>query len=152
MHTEGLILRRAMLEALFVLGAIWQQPELVRTYVQNDQHRRRDIYKNLKKTSPDSRRGVSAWITDEELDKTIAELSQATKGLTYLSVEQFAQAAKLHDVFLTDYAYYPRPHTMWRGISKGKWSSVKTMRLSLLFGALSASHHLSFSPRLSTKC
>ena len=103
MHTEGLVLRRAMLEALFVLGAIWQQPNLVRTYVQNDQHRRRDIYKNLRKTSPESRQRVSAWITDEELDKTIGELTQSTKGLTYLSVEQFAQAAKLHDIYLTDY-------------------------------------------------
>ena len=83
MHTEGLILRRAMLEALFVLGAIWQQPDLVRTYVQNDQHRRRDIYKNLRQTSPANRRRVSAWITDEELDKTISELTQATKGVTY---------------------------------------------------------------------
>ena len=103
MHTEGLVLRRAMLEALFVLGAIWQQPNLVRTYVQNDQHRRRDIYKNLRKTSPESRRQASAWITDEELDKTIGDLTQATKGLNYLSVEQFAQAAKLHDIYLTDY-------------------------------------------------
>lgn len=43
MYTEGLVLRRSMLEGLFVLGAIWQQPELVRTYVQNDQHRRRNM-------------------------------------------------------------------------------------------------------------
>lgn len=103
MHTEGLVLRRAMLEALFVLGAIYRQPNLVFTYVQNDQHRRRDIYKNLRKTSSESRRRLSAWITDEELNKTINELTQATKGLTYLSVEQFAQAAKLHDIYLTDY-------------------------------------------------
>lgn len=103
MYTEGLILRRGMLEALFVLGAIWQQPGLVRTYVQNDQHQRRDIYKNLRQTSPESRRRVSAWITDEELDKAISELTQATKGVNYLSVEQFSQAAKLHDKYLTDY-------------------------------------------------
>ena len=103
MHTEGLILRRAMLEALFVLGAMWQQPDLVRTYVRNDQHRRRDIYKNLKQSSPESRRRVSAWITDEELDKAISELTQATKGVTYLSVEQFAMAARLHDAYLSDY-------------------------------------------------
>lgn len=103
MHTEGLNLRRGMLEALFVLGAIWQQPDLVRTYVQNDQHRRRDIYKNLRQTSPESRKRVSAWIADEELDRAIGELIQVTKGVTYLSVAQFAQAAKLYDVYLTDY-------------------------------------------------
>lgn len=113
MHTEGMVLRRSMLEGLFVLGAIWQQPDLVRTYVQNDQHRRRDIYTNLRKTSPESRRNVSAWITDEELDKQIAELTQATKGVRYLSVEQFSQCAKLHDLYLTDYILFcRRPPTM----------------------------------------
>ena len=104
MHTEGMVLRRSMLEGLFVLGAIWQQPDLVRAYVQTDQHRRRDIYTNLRKTSPESRRNVSAWITDEELDKEIAELTEATKGARYLSVEQFSQCAKLHDLYLTDYS------------------------------------------------
>lgn len=104
MHTEGMVLRRSMLEGLFVLGAIWQQPDLVRTYVQNDQHRRRRIYMNLKKTSHESRRNVSAWITDEELDKQIAELTQTTKGIRYLSIEQFSQSAKLHDLYLTDYS------------------------------------------------
>jgi hypothetical protein len=103
MHTEGLVLRRAMLEALFVLGAIWQEPNLVRTYVQMDQHRRRHIYKNLRRTSPEVRGGVFAGITDEELDKTIGELTLATKGLTSLTVERFAQGAKLHDLYLTDY-------------------------------------------------
>jgi hypothetical protein len=104
MHTEGMVLRRSMLEGLFVLGAIWQQPDLVRTYVQNDQHRRRNIYVKLLKTSRESRRRVSAWITDEELDKQIAALTQAIKGVRYLSVKQFSQAAKLHDLYLTDYS------------------------------------------------
>jgi hypothetical protein len=103
MHTEGLVLRRSMLEGLFVLGAIWQQPDLVSTYVHNDQHRRRDIYKNLRKTTVESRQRVSAWITDEELDKKINELTQATKGVRYVSIEQFSQAATLHDLYLTDY-------------------------------------------------
>lgn len=103
MHTEGMVLRRSMLEGLFVLGAIWQQPELVRTYVQNDQHRRRDIYKNLLKASPESRRNLAARLTDEELNKEIAELNNATKNVRYLSVEQFSQAARLHDLYLTDY-------------------------------------------------
>lgn len=104
MHTEGMVLRRAMLEALFVLGAIWQQPLLVSTYVQNDQHRRRDVYVNLRKTSSDYRKTAGAWISDEELDRNIRELAQATKGIRYLSVEQFSQAAKLHDLYLTDYS------------------------------------------------
>ena len=52
MHTEGLSTRRAMLEALFVLGAIHNQPALVETYLKNDDHRRRDIFKRIKKLSP----------------------------------------------------------------------------------------------------
>lgn len=103
LHTEGLVVRRAMLEALFVLRAIWQHPDLVRTYVLNDLHRRRDIYKNLLKRSTESRSRVSQWITDDELNRQIKALATETKGVTYLGVEGYAQRAKLHDLYLTDY-------------------------------------------------
>jgi hypothetical protein len=168
MHTEGMVLRRLMLEGLFVLGAIWQQPELVRTYVQNDQHRRRDIYKNLRKTSHESRRRLSAWITDEELDEKINELEQATKGVRYLSVEQFSQCAKLHDLYLTDYSLLSEPaHHLARdlerqitignddGIKSVIWGPESETPFDLLFPAtdqmLMAAHVMSKMFRLDIK-
>lgn len=103
MHTEGLIQRRGMLEALFALGAMWQQPTTVQDYVRNDLHRRRDIYKNLLKVSAEMRKTVSASISETELHRRAEELTKETKGVTYLSVEVFSQRAKLHDLYLTDY-------------------------------------------------
>jgi hypothetical protein len=103
MHTEGLVVRRTMLEALFVLGAIWQQPNLVQTYIENDKHRRRNIYMNLRKSSK-SMRAIVPEVTDAELDRQIDELQVLTKHVTYIGVAQFAQAACLHDQYLTDYS------------------------------------------------
>lgn len=113
MHTEGLVRRRSMLEALFVLGAIWRQPDLVRTYVQNDQHRRRDIYKNLRKSSPDSRRGLTAWITDEEPTCLSSSSLRPRNSTTFTSRTT---------------AFYPRLRTTWRATSNGRSTSAKTMR------------------------
>lgn len=103
MHTEGLIQRRGMIEALFTLGAMWQQPATVQDYIRNDLHRRRDIYKNLLKASAEMRKTVSASISETELLRQSDELTIQTKGITYLSVEEFSQRAKLHDLYLTDY-------------------------------------------------
>lgn len=104
MHTEALIQRRGMLEALFVLGAMWRQPAIVNDYIKNDDHRRRDLYKNIKKTSKGAREHLFSWISDAELDEQIRKLEAATKGIRYLSVEAFAQAAQLHGLYLTDYS------------------------------------------------
>lgn len=103
MHTEALVLRRSTMEALFVLGALWQQPELVSVYVDNDTHRRRDIYKNIRKASATVRNNLGSTLIIDDLDPMIRDLDQQTKGKRYLSVEQFAQAAGLHDHYLTDY-------------------------------------------------
>lgn len=105
MHTEGLAARRSMLEVLFVLGAICNQAELVDTYLKNDEHRRRDIYKNIKKMSPTIRKSLTPELTPEVVDKHISELTASTKGSTYMGVEQYAQAAKLHDIYLNDYSF-----------------------------------------------
>jgi len=105
MHTEGLATRRAMLEALFVLGAIHNQPALVETYLKNDEHRRRDIFKRIKKLSPKIRAALAPELTPAIVDKSIAELEATAKGTTYLGPEQYAQAAKLHDTYLTDYSF-----------------------------------------------
>lgn len=103
MHTEGLIQRRGMLEALFALGAMWQQPATVQDYIGNDLHRRRDMYKNLLKTSAKMRNMISASMSETELRRQSEELTRQTKGITYLSVEEFSQRAKLHDLYLTEY-------------------------------------------------
>lgn len=103
LHTEGSVVRRAMLEALFVLGAIREQPDLVRTYALNDLYRRKRIYKNLVTRSRDGQSRVSKWITDEELKRQIAALKTATKGLRHMRPKEYAQEAKLDHLYLTDY-------------------------------------------------
>jgi hypothetical protein len=105
MHTEGLALRRALLEALFILGAIRNQAGLVNTYLEMDIHRRRDIFKNIKKLNPKISQALAPEITSEMVDSTIAELEAKAKGTTYLGPMQFAQAAKLYDIYLTDYSF-----------------------------------------------
>jgi Family of unknown function (DUF5677) len=105
MHTEGLAMRRALLEALFVLGAIHNQPALVETYMKNDEHRRRDIFKKIKKLSPKIRAALPPELTPDLVDTKIAELESSAKGTAYLGPEQYAQAAKLYDQYLTDYSF-----------------------------------------------
>ena len=105
MHTEGLAVRRALLEALFVLGAIHNQPALVETYMKNDQHRRHAIFKKIKKLNPKIRAALAPELTPDLVDQNIAELGSTVKGTTYLGPEQYAQAAKLYDQYLTDYSF-----------------------------------------------
>jgi len=105
MHTEGLSARRSLLEALFVLGAIRNQPALVQAHLLMDTHRRRDIFKNIKKLSPKLKNALAPKLTSENVDKTVAELESAAKGIPHFGPEQYAQAAKLHDTYLTDYSF-----------------------------------------------
>lgn len=104
MYTDASIQRRGMLEALFVLGAIYQQPDLITTYVKNDIYRRLYAYKNIKKRRQIDRAALSNLITDKEIDKNIEELTKASKGVKYLKVKYLAKAAKLYDLYLTDYS------------------------------------------------
>lgn len=103
MFTEACVQRRSVLEALFVLGAIWQQPDLVPIYVKNNQHRRRDLYLHMQKISKAARKDFPQLPSGEEIAKTLAELIAATKGERYLGVEALAQAALLHDTYLIEY-------------------------------------------------
>ena len=105
MHTEGLASRRSLLEALFVLGAIDNQPKLVDTYLAMDIHRRRDIYKNIQRLSPKIRGALSPEMTHESIKATANALEAEAKGQKYLGPSEFAQAAKLNDVYLTDYSF-----------------------------------------------
>jgi len=74
MHTEGLILRRGMIEALFVLGAIWQKPDLVRTYVQNDQHWR---LRSSAQRTPKRPRAQISWCSSNKCIKRLEKLALA---------------------------------------------------------------------------
>ena len=105
MHTEGLTMRRALLEALFILGAIRNQPTLVETYLAMDTHRRRDIFKNIRKLGATRIKALGPGFSPELVDKTIAELEEAAKATSYLGPDRFAQAAKLYDLYLTDYSF-----------------------------------------------
>ena len=105
MHTEGLTMRRALLEALFILGAVRNQPSLVETYLAMDNHRRRDIFKNLKKLGAKRIQALAPEFTPEMIDKTIAALEKEAKATSYLGPDRFAQAAKLYDLYLTDYSF-----------------------------------------------
>jgi len=104
MRTEAMVQRRGMLEGLFVLGALLKKPKIINDYINNDILRRRDVYKKIKKSSKISRKAVSNWITEEELDTKISELEIQSQGIKYLSPERFSRAADLHDLFLTDYS------------------------------------------------
>jgi hypothetical protein len=104
MYTDALIQRRGMLEALFVLGAIYQQPDLITDYVKNDIHRRLKIYKNIKERREMGSETLSKLITNEDIDKNIAELTVASKGLRKLHVKDLAEAAGFYDLYLSDYS------------------------------------------------
>lgn len=103
MFTEASVQRRSLMEALFLLGAIWQQAELVPIYIKNHQHRRRDLYKHMRKISKEARAEHPRLPTDEQIDKVLAELEITLKGERYLGTETLAQAAKLHDLYLIQY-------------------------------------------------
>lgn len=105
MYTEGRSIRRSLVEALFILGAIINQPHLVTVYLQNDKHRRRNIFKKIKKLSPKLRNVLAPELTADVVNKELAELEAAAKGATYMGPEQYAQAAKLYDIYLTDYSF-----------------------------------------------
>lgn len=103
MFTDASIQRRGMVEAIFVLGAIFQQPGLISTYIKNDIHRRLRIYKNIKERRKINKQALSNLITDEELNKNIDELTKASHGVKELKVKYLSQTAKLYDLYLTDY-------------------------------------------------
>lgn len=105
MHTEGLTQRRSMLEALFVLGAIWKQPDFADKYLLNDQHRRLKIFKNIKRVSPFVQQSPSPEIPIESIDEKIDDLKLSIGNSTPTNVADYAKAADLFDYYLTDYSF-----------------------------------------------
>lgn len=102
LFTEARIQRRGILEALFALGALWQQPDTVVDFVNNDVHRRIKLYTNLKKTSAKFRSHHFKNISNNKIDQIINDLRSQKSG-SYLSLESLSQKAGLHDLYLSDY-------------------------------------------------
>lgn len=103
MYTEGLTARRSLLEAIFVLGAICNKPELVQVYLHNDQHRLRDFLKHIKKAKPAIQTALAPELDSKAVDAQIAQLHASTIHHPYMSTESYAMAAQLHDYYL-DYS------------------------------------------------
>lgn len=105
MHTQGLVQRRSMLEALFVLGAIWQKPQLAEQYLASDDERVLQIYKKIKRLPSELRAALEPEITPSSLEAKIAELKGKTSGRKPPTVAEYAEAADLLTYYLTDYAF-----------------------------------------------
>lgn len=105
MHTQGLVQRRSILEALFVLGAIWQKPDLAGHFLRADDERVLQIYKKIKRLPAEVRAALAPEITPELLDAKLAELTDKTSGRKPPSVADYAAAADLLTWYLTDYSF-----------------------------------------------
>lgn len=104
MHTQALVQRRSMLEALFVLGAIWNKPELAERYLAADSAR---VLKNLRRMEQLPAQIFDALrpeITRDSLKEKIAQL-KTTAPKSVPSVADYAEAAELQLYYLTDYAF-----------------------------------------------
>lgn len=105
MHTEGRAIRRLLLEALFILCAIKNQPSRVNDYLDNDKHRLRDILMKIDKLNPRLRDALAPELSAEIVEQRKNEFQTAAKGITYMRPEQYAQDARLYDIYLTDYSF-----------------------------------------------
>lgn len=105
MHTEGLAQRRSMLEALFVLGAIWKRPDLAAKYLLDDEYRRLKIFKNIKQLPLAIQQSLAPELSIESIDEKIAALKKATAGSTPTTIADYAKAAALFGYYLTDYSF-----------------------------------------------
>lgn len=105
MYTEGLNQRRSMLEGLFVLGALWKEPNLVEKYLEDDQHRVLRILKNIKRASPIIQDAIAPELPSVSLDAKVADLKSSTAGRNASTTAAYAEAAGLLDYYLTDYSF-----------------------------------------------
>lgn len=105
MHTQGLVQRRSVLEALFVLGAIWQKPELVDRFLQADDDRVLEIYKKMKRLPAEIRAALEPEITLPLIEAKITEFRGRTGGRKGPTAAEYAKAADLETYYLTDYSF-----------------------------------------------
>lgn len=104
MHTQGLVQRRSILEALFVLGAIWQKPEFVERFLQSDDDRVLEVNKKLKRLPAEIRAALEPEITLPLIEAKITEFKGRTGGRKGPTAAEYAKAADLETYHLTDYS------------------------------------------------
>lgn len=105
MHTQGLVQRRSILEALFVLGAIVQDAAYVDQFLAADEMRVLDIYKKMKRLPLPIRDALEPEITLPLIEAKITELKGKTSGRKGPSAAEYAKAAGLETYYLTDYSF-----------------------------------------------
>lgn len=105
MHTQGLVQRRAILEALFVLGAIVQKAEYVERFLAADDARVLEIYKKMKRLPAQVRDALEPEITPPMIEAKMAELTSKTGGRKGPTTADYAKAAGLEIYYLTDYSF-----------------------------------------------
>jgi hypothetical protein len=105
MHTQGLVQRRSALEALFLLGAIWKEPELADDFLRADDERVLQIYKRIKRLPTDVRKALEPEFTPASIDAKLTELKAKTGRRKPPSVADYAEAADLLTWYLTDYSF-----------------------------------------------
>jgi hypothetical protein len=105
MHTQGLFQRRSMLEALFVLGAIFQRPEFVDRFLAADDDRVLGVYKKMKRLPPDVLKSLEPQVTRSLIEAKITEYQGKTGGRKGPSAADYAKAADLETYYLTDYSF-----------------------------------------------
>lgn len=105
MHTEGLCQRRSMLEALFILGAVWKQPDIVNNFLKNDQHRLINIFKHTKQLSPAVQAALSPELPIDAIEAKLEALKASTVGTKATTIADYAKASDLFDYYLTDYSF-----------------------------------------------
>lgn len=105
MHTEGLTVRRSMLEGLFVLGAIWREPKAVDAFLAKDQHRVKKILENIGRTSTPIQEAVASDLPAAEIEDRLAKLGETIKGVAVKSTKEYADAAGLLDYYYLDYSF-----------------------------------------------
>lgn len=105
MHTQGLVQRRAVLEALFVLGAIYQKPDFVDRFLAADNERVLGIYKKMKRLPKKVQEALEPEITLPLIEEKITEYEAKTAGRKGPSTAEYAKAADLETYYLTDYSF-----------------------------------------------
>lgn len=103
MVKETKTLLRALLEALFALGAIANDKTVAEQYYLNHFRQKRRVLLKIKKYSSAQR-----FYQGLDLDKRIGELNEIIKqkGIKELTTEDLAKKAGLHDFYLTAYPVF----------------------------------------------
>ena len=105
MHTQGLVQRRSVLEALFVLGAIVHDSDYVGRFLAADETRVLEIYKKIKRLPLSVREALEPEFTLSLIEAKITEFKSRTGGRKGPSAADYAKAAGLETYYLTDYAF-----------------------------------------------